>query len=149
MSDADSAIRRTNRSQFAAIILALALLASVSAIADPNWRKVTVAEARQLVLASLDSMSRQAPGLTVKGGSRDSSFPDYYSFAVMWAGTGRASVMVGFFDVDPLTGDVFEGTGCGERTTPLLRALQRKIRRRLGLSDNEYRRLKKKGPYCD
>jgi len=108
-----------------------------------------VAEARQLVLASLDSMSRRAPGLTVKGGARDSSFPDYYNFAVMWDGTGSASVMVGFFDVDPSTGDVFEGTGCGERTTPLLRALQRKIRRRLGLSDNAYRRLKKKGPYCE
>jgi hypothetical protein len=133
----------------AVVGLLLTALTPISATAGANGRKVTVAEARQLVLASLDPQSQRLPGLTVKGGARDSSFPDYYSFAVMWDGTSSASVMVGFFDVDPLTGDVFEGTGCGERTTPLLRALQTKIRHSWGLSDNEYRRLKKKGPYCE
>jgi len=134
----------------AIVIVSGLLVAFASETSARNTQEVSMKEARALVLASLDSGTRRLPGLHIDGeGVRDSAYPAFYTFAVMWDGTPGGSVMVGFFDVDPRTADVFEGTGCGERKSRSLEKLQRQIRRRIGVTESDYRRLKRKGPYCE
>lgn len=56
---------------------------------------------------------------------------------------------VGFFDVDARTGDVWNGVICERFDSPSLVRLQRKIRKRIGLTEEEYRRIPKTGPMCE
>ena len=56
---------------------------------------------------------------------------------------------VGFFDVDVRTADVWSGVICSRFETPSLTKLQRVIRRRIGLTDEQYRRAPATGPICE
>ena len=50
--------------------------------------------------------------------------------------------------VDPNTGDVWSADVCEEYKTQPLRKLQQTIRKRIGLTDGEYKTLRKPGPMC-
>jgi hypothetical protein len=57
---------------------------------------------------------------------------------------------VGFFDVDSRTGDVWSGVlFCVRIESPALTTLQRAIRQRTGLTDEEYKKVPKAGPMCE
>jgi len=88
------------------------------------------------------------PGFRVELMSK-SIDPTFYFFEARWANPKPASVIVGHYAVDPNTGDVWDGVVCSEFTSPLLRRLQVSIRRRLGITDDKYRVLRRKGPMCD
>ncbi len=82
--------------------------------------------------------------------SQDSNFPRFYSALVYWEGETNGSVMVGTYDVDRETGDVWDAVvSCDEMSTAALRRLQKKIRREIGLSGSEYKRVKSEGPLCE
>jgi hypothetical protein len=80
---------------------------------------------------------------------QDKHFPEFYFFTAMWAGIPGGSAVIGHYAVDSSTGDVWSATVCEEESTVDLRALQARIRRRIGLSDLEYQKVRRKGPLCE
>ena len=60
------------------------------------------------------------------------------------------SVHVGFYVVDPRTGDVWDGvSACGEIKSAELQALKLKLRSHIGLSEHRYLQIRRRGPMCD
>jgi hypothetical protein len=57
------------------------------------------------------------------------------------------SVVVDDLAVDPQTGDVWRRGAC-KLNSPSLKKAQAAVRKRLGLSDKEYKKLQHDGPDC-
>jgi hypothetical protein len=133
---------------FALIILVSLSIIGIRATEAPS-KRVTPAQARELVLASLTPEQKRLP----KVGAEQYDDPNstkFLFFTVFWEGTPKGSVVVGNYAVDPYTGDVFSATiGCEEEKNKNLQTLQTRIRTTLHLSRAEYQRLKTKGPLCD
>jgi hypothetical protein len=51
--------------------------------------------------------------------------------------------------VDRKTADIWDAWFCQEISSPYLAQLQVVLRKHLGLTDTEYRRLRKPGPFCE
>jgi hypothetical protein len=76
--------------------------------------------------------------------------PGFYEFSVYGPSNPAGSSLIGHFLVDPRTGDVWDGIICQEHKTPALSRLQYAMRKRIGLSDADYRKMKRSpGPMCD
>jgi hypothetical protein len=57
---------------------------------------------------------------------------------------------VGNYAVDTETGDVWDAViSCDEIRAQALRGLQKMIRKEIGLSESEYKRVKSKGRLCE
>jgi hypothetical protein len=111
--------------------------------------RITIPQAKELVLASLTAQQRQLPKLTVDP-YNESGASRFWFYTVTWEGLPKGSVVVGNYAVDPFTGDVFSAVAsCDELHTKKLQALQEEIRAALHLSKAEYQRLKTKGPLCE
>ena len=111
-------------------------------------RKVSVVQARRLVLAGLPMSQRSLPGLGADQYD-DPNAMRFLFFIVTWAAHEGQSVVVGNYAVDPYTGDVWSATeSCDEVQTRKLEKLQRHLRKGLGLTEVEYEKLKTKGPLC-
>lgn len=113
-------------------------------------RKITVEQARSLVMASLTAQQRRLPKVEAEHfDDPDNPSPKFWIFTVTWEGLPQGSVVVGIYAVDPYTGDVFIATSeCDEVKNKRLEHLQAQVRTKLRLSQSEYQRLKTKGPLC-
>ena len=134
-------------------VLSLLILVSLSVIdvgaVQNSGKRITLSQARALVLASLTPEQQLLPGVGAEQYD-DPHSPKFVFFTVFWEGTPKDSVVVGNYAVDPYTGDVFSATmSCKEEKAKSLQALQTSIRATLHLSQSEYQRLKTKGPLCD
>jgi hypothetical protein len=112
------------------------LLAAAAASLSPD-------EQKRLVMAGLSEARRRLPGLEIRALGPDPQYPRLAEYMV-----ARPAAVLGYFDVDPRTGDVFQATGCGRVSTPGLDRLQQAARARLRLTPGAYARLRVKGPYC-
>lgn len=131
--------------RFVVVIMVVSLVSSMVHSSNQR-RKVSVDEAEKLVLEALPLKTRHLPKF---GLERYPEEKGYYFFSAMWAGEPNGSVIIGHYAVDPSTGDVWSATEeCKEESTPALRKLQAKVRLRIGLSDSEYHKIKRKGPLC-
>ncbi len=130
-------------------LLLVSLCATIAWAGEPPERKITTAQARALVMASLTAEQKRLPKLEAE--QYDAPGPSkFLFFTVTWEGTPKGSVVVGNYAVDPYTGDVFSATiSCHEEKNKRLQALQVQVRANLHLSQSEYRRLKTKGPLCE
>ena len=129
------------------VIMAASLVMSIVRSED-RPRRLTVYEARNLVLAALPSKTTHLPKFGVDQ-YQDKNLPRFYFFEALWEGAPNGSAVIGHYAVDSSTGDVFSAiTTCDEKSTPALRKLQAKVRLRIGLSDSEYHKIKTKGPLC-
>jgi hypothetical protein len=115
-----------------------------SAVKRPN---ISEEEANDLVFAYLKSSHCAKPACSLVA-YQDSSRPEFYSFQALWA-TRHAAGNTGFYEVDPLTGDVWSGVICDRFQSPALTKLQRAIWQRIGLTDQDYRKLQRPGPMCE
>ncbi len=132
------------------VFLFLLLLASGMAALSAEPVKITTAQARTLVLASLTAEQKRLPKLGVEPYDAPPGSSKFWFFTVTWEGTPKGSVVVGNYAVDPYTGDVFSAVmSCYEENNKALSALQAQIRSGLHLSKAEYQRLKTKGPLCE
>lgn len=134
----------------AAVVLLLAF-PTVSTAAMPS-REMTRAEIDSVLWTALDAHAPYARKLSLihfEFGDRDRWYPRFRVFEAIWAGLPKGSVNVGFYAVDPLTADVWDGVVCQEITSPKLQQIQRRIRHRLGLSASRYRRMRVLGPECE
>jgi hypothetical protein len=129
----------------AAFGLCLAVCVHVRAQAAP--RKVTREEAIELAFDAIDPESRKLPGLTLEK-YKEEHFPDFYAFEAIWDNPDPdGSTVVDDFAVDPQTGDVWRRGVCRLQSTALAKS-QAAIRKRIGLSDAEYQKLRRSGPTC-
>ncbi len=132
-------------------LLLLVLLPAMEVVATETYtHKITTAQARSLVMASLTAEQRRLPKVEAEPyDARNVS--KFLFFTVTWEGMPKGGcVVVGDSAVDPYTGDVFSATiGCYEEKNKNLQALQTHIRATLHLSQSEYQRLKTKGPLCE
>lgn len=128
------------------VIMFVTLISHIVHSSTPR-RAVSRDEAMDLVWAALPLETRRLPGFALDAGEG----ARFYSVAVTWAGPPNGgSIVIGYYDVDKSTGDVFSATAsCKEESTPALRKLQAKIRLRIGLSDAEYHKIKGRGAFCE
>ncbi len=134
------------------VLFLLVALYSATAIADELAdRRITVQEARALVMASLTREESRMPKIEAEHfDDPDDPSPKFLIFTIVWQGLPKGSVVAGMYAVDPYTGDVFlANKECAEVKNERLERLQARIRARLHLSRTEYRRLKTKGPLCE
>ena len=68
-------------------------------------RKITVEQARSLVMASLTAQQRRLPKVEAEHfDNPDNPSPKFWIFTVTWEGLPQGSVVVGIYAVDPYTG---------------------------------------------
>jgi hypothetical protein len=130
------------------LVISLVLLLSARAESAAKPRKLTLNEVRQLARTALTERARRLPGLDLED-HKSPNFPDFYFLIVTW-GPPRSEQggTVEQLAVDATTGDVWSGVVCREMRSPALLKLQKSIRNRIGLTERNYRRLRKKGPMC-
>jgi hypothetical protein len=73
--------------------------------------------------------------------------PEFYYFAATRA-SGTGSPMVGYYAVNPWTGDVWDVNGCNRIESSSLKKRQREIRRQSGIRNSVYEKLRVKKPLC-
>jgi hypothetical protein len=131
------------------------LLLSVQApsgMSQAASRNVSPSEVDELLKAAVETESPGALKLRGFGFEPPSQLPDKYYprfhiYQAIWDNIG-GSVNLGFYALDPLTLDIWNGVVCQEIKSPKLENIQREIRRRIGLSHAEYKRLRVSGPEC-
>jgi len=109
-------------------------------------RAVTPKDAQRLayeVFKAWGSTKLPKFGLEV---SPKSMYKGFYTIEATWENPSPGSGIVGHVVVDQRTGDVWDPFTCEPYSYPALERLQRQIRKRLGLTENEYLRLKKSPP---
>lgn len=107
---------------------------------------LTVEEARELVKAAVPPEMASLPGLSLDYYSNPAC-PEFYFFAVLWSNPNPiGSNLSAHIAVNSRTGDVWDPFLTKRFESPKLKKLQELIRKRLGLSDAEYRKLREKQP---
>jgi hypothetical protein len=115
--------------------------------ASTEAREITYKEAHDLLAAFL----KAPPYAVVKSG--DMGYREFYFFmADMGSARGPGGVYVAdlqYYAIDRRTGDVWSSIICERIATPALTKLQMALRKRIGLTDAEYKGLRRPGPLCE
>jgi len=123
------------------IIVAIMLGACCSlaprlSLAEEIPQKIASEEARKLALLATGEVSLEYDG--------PSKYDQFFVFEALGPEAGSS-----FFKVNPWTGDVWDEWGCKKLSTPGLRKLQAKIRKRFTKDElKEYQKLRKIRPEC-
>jgi hypothetical protein len=114
-------------------------------ITPSGKREITQDEARDLLKAFL-----KLPDEDMQK-SGDLGYKQFYFFmAILGTSGGEVGVLqVRYYAVDRQTADVWNSVICERMTTPLLRKLQAALRKSIGLTDAEYRKIRTQGPLCE
>ena len=123
-------------------------MAFLYADAKETPRSVSLEQATALVVAALPTKTKQLPEFGIEQFGED-QHSQFYFLTAYWQGAPNGSMIIGNYAVDPSTGDVWDAVmECSELNTRALRKLQKRIRREIGLSDSEYKKIKSKGLLC-
>jgi hypothetical protein len=123
-------------------VLLLVVGAGLGRAQSPRQR-ISLREARQL---AYEVVKVHNPGADLINSPR-SFDPDFYFFAATWPNP-TGSPIIGYFAVNPSTGDVWNSAGCEHLTSKRLERLQQDIRKRFHFSSEEYSKLRAKKPMC-
>lgn len=138
-------ILRGTRNTIVVGLLSVLSCAGIGAQSAP--RKLTREEAQDLAFDALTAESRKLPGLALAKYKED-HFPDFYAFEIIWDNPDPdGSTVVDDVAIDPATGDVWRRGVCRVQS-PALAKSQAAVRKRIGLSDAEYQKLRRPGPPC-
>lgn len=114
--------------------------------ASTEAREITHSEAHDLLKKFL-----KAPGGIEDSGNL--GYKEFYFFmAIMGSNCAPDGVCVGdfqYYAVDRRTADVWSAVICKRIKTHALNKLQKALRKRIGLKDDEYERLTRPGPLCE
>jgi hypothetical protein len=132
------------------LCLLMTLDLTTAMASGPAERKITVGQAKALVMAALTTEESRLPKVEAENfDDPNDPSPKFLVFTVVWQGLPKWSVVAGMYAVDPHTGDVFAANKeCTEVRNKSLERLQTQVRAKLHLSESEYQRLKTKGPLC-
>jgi hypothetical protein len=114
---------------------------------DSKSRTITMNEGRELVYAMLRADGwTNLPGFVIVDPYINPEFPDFYIIHATYDSDGSG---IGHYAVARTTGDVWDWAICGRFTSSALLKAQQVLRKRIGLTDVEYRNLRKPGPFCE
>ena len=133
--------------RFVAFALTLAVAPS-SIEAQP--REITRDQARLLVRAVLASQGfdLNSPSLVIDDQPDKPEFPEYYLFSAYTRGEGM-DFSAGAYAVSRRTADVWNWMHCWRfRRAKRLHVLQKQLRKEIGLSESDYRKLSAERPFC-
>jgi len=129
---------------FYIVVLSSSFLLNQQLFIHARSRDVTEDEARKLTIQALDPKVRKLPKLSLDNyGTKENL--TFYQFAVTWDNP-KGSVMVGFFAVNRVTGDVWKLVVCRRIESENLRRLQLMIRKQINLTSQEYNKFHDKVP---
>jgi len=130
-------------------VLLIAALFCASARSEDR-RNITVAEASGLVDALLkpDGWTK-LKGFVLYQALFDAEFQDFYFIHAEWDSPSVRSAAIGHYAVERTTGDVWDWVVCGQFSSPSLIAAQQALRKRIGLTEEEYEKIRKPGPFCE
>jgi hypothetical protein len=129
-------------------LLVLVWQAAIGQQLPLEHRVISGEEAYTLVSKALEtSGATKLPGFALEQPRKRNS-QTFLFFEATWDNP-KGSVVIGHYAVDKKTGDVWNAIVCEELTSARLKQLQRTIRKRIGLSEEEYRKLRRRGPMCE
>jgi hypothetical protein len=128
-----------------ALVAVLVVLLIGSTATYGRTRDLSVDEARRLVIQALYPTQRNLRGLDV-GFTQSAKIPGFYRFDVIWDNPDPGSVVVGAFAVNQATGDVWELALCRRKRSRDLARLQQDLRKAIGLTADELRKLRDETP---
>jgi hypothetical protein len=120
------------------LVIGLAFVAS--------GREITMKVARDLVREALVVLGQDAPSVSIVPFRYDYA-PEFLSFEALWPNPG-GSTLIGYFGVNPWTGDVWEINGCYRITSAKMKKMQISIWKESQLIPAAERTLHEKTPGC-
>jgi hypothetical protein len=109
-------------------------------------KTITLQQAESLAEAAAEPTGvTKLQGFALELDSGLIGFPDFYFFSAYVAVPGAQGTS-GHFAVNKFTGDVWDPFGCYPLSNPKLMELQKELRKDLGVTLGEYRKLQKKDP---
>ena len=118
-----------------------------SVYSNAKRRNISLEEASDLVFAYLShGCTKQTCSLLRYHAPDWPGLPEFYGLQATWPNP-HGSPNLGYFEVDPRTGDVWNG--CERFESPTLVNPQKAIRKRIGLTDEQYKKVPKLGPMCE
>ena len=130
------------------LVVSTLILSPACGQAQP--KEITRAQARQLVLAQLESdgFDLKSPDLVVEDQPDDPDMPGFYLFSGYTIGKGM-NFSAGAYAVGHRTVELWNWMHCWRFTrAKRVRALQKQFRKEIGLSESEYHRLLATRPFC-
>lgn len=125
----------------------ITLLSGSCAEAQAKRRTITAEEGRALVYALL----RPSGCTTRKCGVErldNKYFPQLFFFEGLWSNP-TGSPHIGAWAIDPKTADLWDANVCVEYRPNGVAGLQARLRKRIGLTAENYKGLKQRPPMCD
>ena len=126
------------------------VIASLSGpLAEGEAKRLTISreESRDLVYALLEPSGCTRRTCDIET-LQDEYFPQLFLFEGLWSNP-TGSPHIGAWAVDPKTADLWDANVCVEYRPTRVTVLQQRLRRRIGLTDEQYKKLKKQPPMCD
>jgi hypothetical protein len=137
------------RIKYWTLCAATLLVATISFALDQSRngpRLLTEQDARQLVNAAAPKSMTDLPGFGLDMYRRPGC-SDFFFFDVLWNNPDpQGSILSGHFAVDLRTGEVWDPLIPKRITSRKLERLQRDLRKKIGLSDSEYKKLRDRYP---
>ena len=133
-----------------AAVIATAVLPGVvfgQGKAESRLRKITVEDGRELVSILLQPTGCTKDKCTFSR-IENAYFPQFYFYYVTWPNP-VGSPHIGTWAVDPATADVWDADACIEYRSATLTKFQALLRKRIGLTERAYMRLKQRPPMCE
>jgi hypothetical protein len=127
--------------------MAIGSLIEIFALAESKLRTVSVGEGKELVYALLKPSGCTRRRCEVDR-LPDKYFPQLFLFEGLWPNP-TGSPHIGSWAVDPQTGDLWDANVCVEYRSSGVESLQRRLRKRIGLTEDGYKKLKQRPPMCD
>lgn len=109
-------------------------------------RRIPLSEARLLARDGLKALGEDSPAVDLAP-MKLKYAPDFYGFEATWPNPAGSPVL-GFFGVNPWTGDVWNLDSCERVSSVVLGNAQSSIRRRFRLKGADYEMLHKRSPAC-
>ncbi len=129
---------------FALVILAC-VVADAQMVRPP--KELTIQQAHLILEASIPDVTKRLPGYGLD--DFEINDPPWFYFIEVTCDNPRGSVVWGNYAVDRATGDLWSAVICERVTSKRVRALQRQVRKEIGLTDADYRKIKRPGPMCE
>jgi hypothetical protein len=128
-----------------AVLVVLACILGNAQSSGP--RKLTLQEANAIMGAGVPEATRRLPGYELDNNAVNE--PRQFYFAQVIRDNPHGSVVWGNLAVDVATGDLWDGVVCRSYASKSVRAVQREVRKAIGLTDAEYKKIKRPGPGCE
>lgn len=117
---------------------------SIGALA--NDRTISSNKARELVREALVALNMNGPSVKIDHFRYDYA-PEFYAFMAWWPNP-EGSPLIGYYAVNPWTGDVWDVTGCRRISSAALQKEQEQIWKRSNLLPGAEGTLHEKSPGC-